>query len=196
MIGVDLVGSRRIEPAHVGCAVAPDGSRRLQKDRLDDQTDDQCASDRASDGRASKEPGVRAERYCHYSECTTVRDILTALQTLPRDAELLAFEAGCEDYCEREVDEVEWQGDRVYLHLRARRDDPPQHWAVLPLPSAGEVRWPSQASTRSGGRSAPATSLARPPAQGSGSAWPRQGERPGRSSGRAPGRRPRRSRTL
>jgi hypothetical protein len=32
----------------------------------------------------------------------TVRDILTALQTLPRDAELLAFEDGSEDYCERE----------------------------------------------------------------------------------------------
>jgi hypothetical protein len=31
--------------------------------------------------------------------------MLTALQTLPRYAELLAFEAGCEDYCEREVDE-------------------------------------------------------------------------------------------
>jgi hypothetical protein len=42
----------------------------------------------------------------------TVRDMLTALQTLPRDAELLAFQAGCEDYCEREVDEVEWQGGR------------------------------------------------------------------------------------
>jgi hypothetical protein len=35
----------------------------------------------------------------------TVRDMLTALQALPRDAELLAFEAGCEDYCEREVDD-------------------------------------------------------------------------------------------
>jgi hypothetical protein len=45
---------------------------------------------------------------------------------LPRDAELLAFEAGCEDYCEREVDEIEWQGGRVYLHLGARRDDPPR----------------------------------------------------------------------
>jgi hypothetical protein len=42
--------------------------------------------------------------------------MLTALQALPRDAELLAFEAGCENYCEREVDEVEWQGGRVYLH--------------------------------------------------------------------------------
>jgi hypothetical protein len=35
------------------------------------------------------------------------------------------MEAGCEEYCEREVDEVEWQGGRVYLHLGARRDDPP-----------------------------------------------------------------------
>ena len=31
-----------------------------------------------------------------------------------------------EDYCEREVEEVEWQGGRVYLHLGARRDDPPR----------------------------------------------------------------------
>ena len=38
-------GSRRIQPAHVGCPVGPDGSRRIQKDRLDDQTDDQGASD-------------------------------------------------------------------------------------------------------------------------------------------------------
>jgi hypothetical protein len=36
----------------------------------------------------------------------TVRDMLTALQALPRDAELLAFEAGCED-SEREVYEVD-----------------------------------------------------------------------------------------
>jgi hypothetical protein len=53
----------------------------------------------------------------------TVREFLTELQHLPRDAEVLAFEAGCEEYCEREVDEVEVQGDRVYLHLGARRDD-------------------------------------------------------------------------
>jgi hypothetical protein len=31
--------------------------------------------------------------------------MLTALQAPPRDAELLAFEAGCEEYCEREVDD-------------------------------------------------------------------------------------------
>jgi hypothetical protein len=53
----------------------------------------------------------------------TVREFLAELQRLPRDAEVLAFEAGCEDYCEREVDEVEVQGGRVYLHLGARRDD-------------------------------------------------------------------------
>ena len=53
----------------------------------------------------------------------TVRDMLTALQVLPRDAELFAFEAGCEDYCEREIDELELQGGQVYLHLGARRDE-------------------------------------------------------------------------
>ena len=52
----------------------------------------------------------------------TVRALLAALQVLPRDAELLAFE----DYCEREVDDVEWQGGRVYLLLGARRADPPR----------------------------------------------------------------------
>jgi hypothetical protein len=52
--------------------------------------------------------------------------MLTALQVLPRDAEVLAFEAGCEDYCEREVDEVKWQGGWVYLHLGVRPDDLPQ----------------------------------------------------------------------
>jgi hypothetical protein len=54
----------------------------------------------------------------------TVQELVAELQRLPREAELLGFEAGCEDYCEREVDEVEWQGGRVYLHLGARRDDP------------------------------------------------------------------------
>jgi hypothetical protein len=54
-----------------------------------------------------------------------VQEILATLQQLPRDAEVLAFEAGCEEYCEREVDEVEWQGG-VYLHLGARRDEPPR----------------------------------------------------------------------
>jgi hypothetical protein len=34
MLGVDLDGSRRIWAAHVGCLVGPDGSRRIQKDRL------------------------------------------------------------------------------------------------------------------------------------------------------------------
>jgi hypothetical protein len=69
---------------------------------------------------------THAMRCNRYAERMTVRDLLTALQVLPRDAELLVFEAGCEDHCEREVDEVEWQGGRVYLHLGARRDDPPR----------------------------------------------------------------------
>ena len=55
----------------------------------------------------------------------TVREMLATLQHLPRDAEVLAFEAGCEEYCEREVDEVDWQGGRVFLHLGVRRGDPP-----------------------------------------------------------------------
>jgi hypothetical protein len=37
----------------------------------------------------------------------------------------LAFEAGCDDYCEREVDEMEWQGGRLYLDLGARRTPAP-----------------------------------------------------------------------
>jgi hypothetical protein len=35
---------------------------------------------------------------------------LAELQRLPREAELLAFKPGCDEYCEREVDEVQWQG--------------------------------------------------------------------------------------
>jgi hypothetical protein len=39
-----------------------------------------------------------------YRWCMTVREFLAELQRLPRDAEVLAFEAGCEEYCDREVD--------------------------------------------------------------------------------------------
>src|SRR5512132_1217354 len=45
---------------------------------------------------------------------------------LPRDAELLATEAGCQDYSEREVDEVELEGGQVCLHLGTRRATPPR----------------------------------------------------------------------
>jgi hypothetical protein len=34
------------------------------------------------------------------------------------------MEPGCEQYCERGLDEVEWQGGRVYIHLGAWRDGP------------------------------------------------------------------------
>jgi hypothetical protein len=49
MFGVGLDGFRRIWPAHVGCLVGPDGSQRIEKDRLDDQMDDQGASHTKSD---------------------------------------------------------------------------------------------------------------------------------------------------
>ena len=45
--------------------------------------------------------GVLLRALGRYAGRMTVRDMLTAFQVLPRDAELLAFEAGCEDYCER-----------------------------------------------------------------------------------------------
>ena len=56
----------------------------------------------------------------------TVRDMLAALQRLPRDAEVLAMEAGCGQYCEIELDDVELQRDPVYLHLGIRRETPPR----------------------------------------------------------------------
>jgi hypothetical protein len=40
--------------------------------------------------------------------------MLAELQRLLRDAELLAFEAGCEDYCERDVDELRGELKAVY----------------------------------------------------------------------------------
>jgi hypothetical protein len=127
MLGVDLVGSRRIWAAHVACLVGPDGSRRIQKDRLDDHRDDQSASDTKSDGKASNGPrGVTlcavSLRYVH-----DIRDLLMALQALPRDAELLAFGAGCEDYCHdpRQATSLGWL--RLARVRQARdRDDVPR----------------------------------------------------------------------
>ena len=55
----------------------------------------------------------------------TVEELRTRLRHLPRGAEVLAFEPGCEEYCERELDDLEWLGHRVYLHLGVRRDDRP-----------------------------------------------------------------------
>jgi hypothetical protein len=71
-------------------------------------------------------PFTHVMRSHRYAQCMTVRELLESLQHLPRDVQVLAFEAGCDDYCEREVDELELQGGRVYLHLGARRDEPPQ----------------------------------------------------------------------
>jgi hypothetical protein len=36
------------------------------------------------------------------------------------------MESGSDGTASGEVDEVEWQGGRVYLHLGARRDDQPR----------------------------------------------------------------------
>jgi hypothetical protein len=63
----------------------------------------------------------------------TVRELLVQLQHVPRDLEVLAFEAGCEDYREREVDELELQGGRVYLHLGPAATSHPRRWPVEPM---------------------------------------------------------------
>src|SRR4029450_7677279 len=68
-----------------------------------------------------------------------VREMLATLQQLPKDAEVLAFEPGCEEYCEREVDEVEWQGGRGHLHLGGRRDEPARACRVEVVEAATEV---------------------------------------------------------
>ena len=62
MLRVDLVGSRRTWPAHVGCVVGPDGSRRVPSDRLDDQTEDQAAGQQAPRPARLQEAGHRVER--------------------------------------------------------------------------------------------------------------------------------------
>jgi hypothetical protein len=73
----------------------------------------------ASRGQDTPQGAVR------YARWVTVRDMIAALQRLPRDAEVLAMEAGCDQYCEIELDDVELQRDRVYLHVGIRRETPP-----------------------------------------------------------------------
>jgi hypothetical protein len=50
MLRVRLDGAGRKLPAHVGWPVDLVGSRRIQKDRLDDHRDDQCPFDSRSNG--------------------------------------------------------------------------------------------------------------------------------------------------
>ena len=49
-----------------------------------------------TENRMRRQAAPQDSRYAldRYAECMTVRDMLSALQALPRDAELLAFEAG------------------------------------------------------------------------------------------------------
>jgi hypothetical protein len=60
-----------------------------------------------------------------YAERMTVEELATRLLRLPPTAEVLAFEPGCEQYLEREIDEIEWLGHRVYLGIC--RDHPDDH---------------------------------------------------------------------
>jgi hypothetical protein len=48
-----------------------------------------------------------SKKPCPLSRYMPAQDMLTAVQRLPRDAELVAVEPGCEEYCEHEVDKVE-----------------------------------------------------------------------------------------
>jgi hypothetical protein len=69
---VGLVGSRRICAGQVGCLVDPDGSRRLQSDRLDDQPDDQARQQlNKSDppARAFGVPGDQEARLPQFTLC-------------------------------------------------------------------------------------------------------------------------------
>jgi hypothetical protein len=76
-----------------------------------------------SDCERRLSPEISLHALARYAEWMTMGEATGRLQRLPRETELLAMEPGCEEYCEREV---EWQGGRVYLHLGARRDDPPR----------------------------------------------------------------------
>jgi hypothetical protein len=89
----------------------------------------------------------------------TVRELLAELQRLPRDSDVLAFETACEDYCERELDEVEWQtaGSTCISEPGAtshRDGNRPNPWPRSTLtrkrpcgdfepPSASSKSWPS-----------------------------------------------------
>jgi hypothetical protein len=62
-----------------------------------------------------------------YAERMTVEELAARLLRLPPTAEVPAFEPGCEQYLERETDQIEWLGHRVYLHLGTCRDHPDDH---------------------------------------------------------------------
>jgi hypothetical protein len=53
----------------------------------------------------------------------TVGELIAKLRLMPWGAELVALELGCEEYCEREIDEVERTSQHVYLHLGVHRDE-------------------------------------------------------------------------
>jgi hypothetical protein len=79
-----------------GTAPKPQQLKRARRLKIDQAS--KCA-------RRAAESSPHGTRLVHYPRRMTVQDVLTALQRLPRDAELLAFEPGCEEYCERDVDD-------------------------------------------------------------------------------------------
>ena len=64
------------------------------------------------------------------------------------------MEAGCEQYCEIELDQVDLQGDRVCLHLGVRRHTRPRRWGPSMDPKH-QVQSIDLASLRSGRTSQP-----------------------------------------
>jgi hypothetical protein len=63
--------------------------------------------DHHSTSRLAVYQGISLSALARYAEWMTVGELVVRLQRLPPDTELLVMEPGCEEYCEREVDEVE-----------------------------------------------------------------------------------------
>jgi hypothetical protein len=102
MFGVGLDGSRRIEPAHVGCPVGSDGSRRTWKDRL--MIIGMIKAHRIIEldakGGKRRELTLCAEPPPQHR---TGLETCWQRSRTPGDTELLAFEAATENYLQREV---------------------------------------------------------------------------------------------
>lgn len=84
--------------------------------------------------RTSTSPANSRSVLIRYSQCMKVGELTTWLLRLARGAEVLAFEPGCEEYREREVDEVEWLGHRVYLHSASAVTIPVDETAPRSMP--------------------------------------------------------------
>jgi hypothetical protein len=149
MLGVDLVGSRRIWPAQVGCRVGLDGSRRIQKDRLDDQMDDQGASDRKSDAKASnsccRPPNSGDDRPARPPPDRV--DRLTAGPRFTPSSWAAPFRAG-PSFDRRALTELLQSAGGARSPLRPRAHRRPQTGAAWPT-----IRWPRPSTAPEGSSS-------------------------------------------